>query len=68
MNDVSLWQMLASGLFGCLLTGIGMAVRGDFLGGKAADEVEARLSARMDREYSQIREQLNRIEQYLHEA
>ena len=65
MSDIVTLQIVASALAGSVVTGIGMVVRGDFLGRSAANEVERRLNARMDREFKVIQHQLDRIERYL---
>lgn len=62
MGDLALWQMLTTFLLGCVATGALMLIRGDALGRKAADAVEARLNDRMDREFRTLQVQLNRIE------
>lgn len=65
MDDLALWQMVASGLFGALSTGIVAVVRGDFLGKAAAKEVEERLTARMDREISAIHEDIKEVKEMI---
>lgn len=60
--------VLVSLLAGMVISGGGMMIRGDFLGQRAAKEVEQRLTERMNREYTVIREQLDRIERKVDEG
>lgn len=57
------YQSLALFLAGIVVSGAAMLLRGDFLGGKAAKDVESRLSVRIDREMALISSELEQIRQ-----
>jgi len=54
-------EQLAFFLGGLVVAGAGMMIRGDFLGTKAAAEVEARINERMNREMTSIHADLQEI-------
>ena len=69
-NGGKMWMGVALFLAGCLFTGAGMVIRGDFLGRVAAREVGAELHKRLDRaekrwaeDVVEIKESLQRIEE-----
>jgi len=47
-GDSSIWQPLALFLGGVVASGVLMIIRGDFLGRRAAEEAERRLSKEID--------------------
>lgn len=55
------YEQAAFLLAGVVLSGAAMLMRGDFLGRKAASEVESRLTARIDREMEFITSELGAI-------
>ena len=57
----SVFQSIAFFLGGIVVAGAGMLIRGDFLGRKAADEVEVRMNERMDWEMTAIHHDLRDI-------
>lgn len=54
-------EQLAFFLGGVVITGFGMMLRGDFLGGKEAREVETRINDRINREMGAIQSDLREI-------
>ena len=75
-GELALWQPVALFLAGVVASGIVMILRGDFLGRKAAeeaegrlskelDEAEARMNTRIDREMSVIGRELKEIKETL---
>lgn len=64
-NGTKLGWGVALFLAGMVITGAGMVIRGDFLGSEAAEAVETRMTQRLDRELSYIRDQLREVKQLL---
>ncbi len=65
MNNSKLVTVLLAALFFCLgliVSGLGMAVRGDFLGERQAAAVEARVNKTIDRSLDEINRRLERLE------
>lgn len=56
-------EQLAFFLGGVVITGFSMMLRGDFLGAKAAADVEMRINVRLDREMGAIQSDLKEIKE-----
>lgn len=57
----SVFQSIAFFLGGIVVSGAAMLLRGDFLGRKAAEEVEIRMNDRINREMTMIHQDLRDI-------
>jgi hypothetical protein len=57
------WFAISMFLAGCLFTGTGMAIRGDYLGGVHAERVQEVLEDRLEREVSYIREAIDELKE-----
>lgn len=55
-------ETVALVLLGVVITGIGAAIRGDWLGGKQAKAVEERLNTRVDGVEERVASRLERLE------
>jgi len=62
-NGKGVWFSISLFLAGILLSGSAMVVRGDFLGDKAAEEVEDRMEQRVDRLEERIHGDIQEIKQ-----
>jgi len=61
------WFGVAMFLAGTIVTGAAGVLRGDFLGGKAAEAVEIRINERADREMAEVRADLTYLRARLDE-
>lgn len=65
--DMDIYQPLAIFFAGVVTSGVAMLMRGDFIGRRAAEEVEKRLNERIEREMAVISRDLIEIKEMVKE-